>query len=909
MASKKTKNPSQFPSKQDIRCGYCRVSMRGDRLPVHTREFHPGLPDKKLGEVQSRNIADMLKASLAKRSRGEKRAHEDSDSDGDNAGKRQRTGDHRKSTEAQLHVIETNSSESSTATGDTVSGASTSTTTRPTEDMDTTPVTTSSTSISDKLDKVLDKLSKLELKSGQTSKDAELAQVDFKKETEALQILLQASKSIPRLCELAGLTPHEDSNTLSCDVCSAAGSIKARAASGIFNYDFSSGLDFSKQSQPTNFSNLKRSVVRHVGVQAHINNLIKQNEDNEKIQKHRVLQQSVGVTLGKQSYRLLKYCRPFSDYETDLKLLSDAKVNIGNINHSRKFPSEMRPSFADAVDNRIKEYLSTPLEATRARPPVGIVADKLTTRRRTGQMYACLLFTPGMENLVSPVSLGVTSVKKHNGDAIAQDVADICHDYSINSDQLAGFGFDGQYFHLGVHNKLKDKLNLDENVQFTWDPAHLLQLADKDMRKDCPWIEETCKDIGAILAKFSFGKTFEQAIDKASDLGLDFKAPLWFSETRFAAYAHTVFANFINNYEVVRQVLEEVAESDDQRATDACSLLRRIRSIDFVVKLLICCDFYSITGTLSKVLQRVDYPVWSKLKAIEEYLQALHNFVHPSYQKHEANLQQCTFQNHPLLLSDVGINMPLRQTRSRAQDDDSDESEDLNIQPKLDRLLENANTCAVRMSTRVQERFTPEFCNKIKNMEKAASLWPILLRARTADNESSFLKSTEVKTMSDMHPAHTEELKNLCVNIYHNRNILADCTNENDVYHKVYSVPDLSLGASHVLQTIAKIFCSVPVESVVESMGSIIDKIRTTRGGSKTSTNRKDVKDISDELKVHWNGPHIAHCESLVKQALNIHFKSSAWHFMTFDVHAKLYKVSKVVDRINKTKHKLSFMC
>ena len=56
--------------------------------------------------------------------------------------------------------------------------------------------------------------------------------------------------------------------------------------------------------------------------------------------------------------------------------------------------------------------------------------------------------------------------------------------YSIDNNQPAGFGFDGQYFHLGVDSKLKDKLNLDEKVGFTWDLAHLLQLADKDTEKN-----------------------------------------------------------------------------------------------------------------------------------------------------------------------------------------------------------------------------------------------------------------------------------------------------------------------------------------------------------------------------------------------------------------------------------------
>jgi len=67
-------------------------------------------------------------------------------------------------------------------------------------------------------------------------------------------------------------------------------------------------------------------------------------------------------------------------------------------------------------------------------------------------------------------------------------------------------------------------------------------------------------------------------------------------------------------------------------------------------------------------------------------------------------------------------------------------------------------------------------------------------------------------------------------------------------------------------------------------MGSVLEKIREVRGGSKTSTNKKDLKDMSDELIVRWNGPNISKCDSVVIPALNLHFKSGPWHFTSSDV-------------------------
>ena len=188
-----------------------------------------------------------------------------------------------------------------------------------------------------------------------------------------------------------------------------------------------------------------------------------------------------------------------------------------------------------------------------------------------------------------------------------------------------------------------------------------------------------------------------------------------------------MFKNFIENYQVVHQVLEKVAESDNQRARDACALLRRIRGLAFAVKLLLCCDFHRIIGEVSKTLQLVNVPIWSKLNAVEEFLQALQDFIQkgkdalPTYQKHEEDLQKCIFQTHPVLLSDVGINMPLRQTRARGADDEHEEPDLVNT--KLDHLLQKSASLADHMTTKMNTRFTPEFI--VENKEKEHNRQPL----------------------------------------------------------------------------------------------------------------------------------------------------------------------------------------
>ena len=715
------------PSRQHIKCGYCGSHMRRDRLTQHTRDLHPGKSKKVEGEVQSRNIMDMFKSpsvpssQLAAAATGNNlglhiiddgsgpSASGDSETDfgliPDNArpeghGKRKSTDDVEGHVEKKAKYddgSEMNKQEETDNQGeitemetDHINRSIPSDHIQPSHEITSDqaqdpPKTRESRSIetlSEKMESVLTALAdiKLAVKEDKSKSTTTTESVSNKKdggsylnETDALKTLVQTAKSVARVKELAGMNVYEDKNLIMCDVCSATGSFQSRVGFGQFQYDFSLGVDFNKTNQPAAFVNLKKSIVKHISTPAHSHNVVTQEEESEQMLKQQAKEQSIGITLGKQAYRTLKYTRPFSDYEVDVKLLADAGVKVGNLNHSRKFASDLRPEFAEVIDSRTKEFIQTLLDATSHIPPLGIAADKLTTRRRTGQMYAAILFTPGMPSLLTPISLGVTSVTKHDGEGIAADIYGLCTSYGIDPDQIAGFGFDGQYFHLKVDKKLQEKFGLDESVSFVWDAAHVLQLADHDTRKENAWIDEISKDIASVLSKFSFGKTFEAAITRATQLGIDFKAPLWFSDTRFAAYAHSVFDNFASNYRVVRDVLGKVAATDSAQAKDADLLLGRIQTVDFVAKLLICVDLYSLLGKLSQKLQKVNYPIWKKAEDICTYLRELDEIIDkgtsaafPTLVKYEEDLQKYTFKGHPLLIA-RRLRIPARQTRTRSR--------------------------------------------------------------------------------------------------------------------------------------------------------------------------------------------------------------------------------------------------
>ena len=190
------------------------------------------------------------------------------------------------------------------------------------------------------------------------------------------------------------------------------------------------------------------------------------------------------------------------------------------------------------------------------------------------------------------------------------------------------------------------------------------------MQKSISWVDSICKDIGAVLSKFQLGKNFEASLDMAHNLGVDLRAPTWFSETRFASYAHNVFKNFSDNYGIVRRVLDNIAASDNRRAKDADDLLRRIRTLEFVVKLLLCVDFYHALGVISQTLQQVNIPFWKRTKAIEYFMVCLSEMVEGKpdhvleFHTHKADLQEWVFVGLPLVSKDVALMTPSRETNS-----------------------------------------------------------------------------------------------------------------------------------------------------------------------------------------------------------------------------------------------------
>ena len=139
------------------------------------------------------------------------------------------------------------------------------------------------------------------------------------------------------------------------------------------------------------FYTLKQRIKRHLWGDGH---LLKINDVNlkakveEKIETNNAV---AGLACGRIVYKLVKRGRPDIDYETDILLLKKCGAFVGDVQHSRKFVSSLRPHLAAELQNLCSKFLSKPLDQTGFRPPVALTADCGTYKHHCRQFVGIFI--------------------------------------------------------------------------------------------------------------------------------------------------------------------------------------------------------------------------------------------------------------------------------------------------------------------------------------------------------------------------------------------------------------------------------------------------------------------------------------------------------------------------------------
>ena len=195
------------------------------------------------------------------------------------------------------------------------------------------------------------------------------------------------------------------------------------------------------------------------------------------------------------------------DFTTLVYLHSANGSDVGDINHSSRFPSQFLKHVAKVVQQHLQQYLSSRLVQTGHRPPAKIVADKATWQHQTRQLIGVVTVVPDAEQPWQAMILGTPVVKLHTGRGVTDNITCVT-DKFISAEQFKGGSFDGQYFHLSVHKMLDEHYGV--KAHYDVDPMHRPGTQDLKLRKEISsgWIVSMTTLIGKGFKTVNYGKLF-----------------------------------------------------------------------------------------------------------------------------------------------------------------------------------------------------------------------------------------------------------------------------------------------------------------------------------------------------------------------------------------------------------------
>ena len=469
--------------------------------------------------------------------------------------------------------------------------------------------------LNDKLDKIL-----VEVKgtrAGQTNDKSQSR--PHEQEVPPSLAWIKHSRSLKEVLE-AGFSYDEYSGAVTCIVCSEDSN-----TGGTFYYSASHGHEFDDDVYlPREFSSLKRNIIRHIETsKSHMDAVTdirsKEKAKNALISKNR----QAGINLGRLCMEKYLKGRPYTDYETDVLLLSKSGAVVGEVNHSRKFPAALRPSVTKVVHSKVSKFLKTPLKQTGHLPACGVSADKGTYKHRSRQFLSCVVIMPGGNNWLEVLTCGQPVVTEgSSGLQLAKNMKGGFDYIGLNPVQIESGVFDGVYFHCSIEEHLGRLYNFPPGkVLYSWDALHKTGLVDKHMnaQESFKWLQDMVSWCSQIFNTFNWGANYEQFRDATATWKLSLSNLVNFSDTRFANSKRKVFKNIHHQFAPIITCLEQQMKAGREnrsgleaantqvrtKADKATELHGKVLSLDFLLTLSGLADIYEQFGVIVQVTQMV----------------------------------------------------------------------------------------------------------------------------------------------------------------------------------------------------------------------------------------------------------------------------------------------------------------
>lgn len=766
--------------------------------------------------------------------------------------------------------------------------------------------------------------------------------VDFKTRL----LLISSAKSIDDILKHG----HELRSNISQNIVYCSDCYEPGKSAGTFSYDFALGQDFSKKSVPREFINLKAHIGRHLTHKTHIENS-KEKDIERKLQKSLTQRQyRVGMNLGRQAYKILKCGDSYLQYETDVSVLEAQGVDVGNLNHSRKFVKEFSKSVSKTLMTQVEKLTNEPLAATGRPSPISIIGDKITPNRRTMQIVG---YQGYIGKKVQPLIAGVPALQGEDGRSVTSTLRDGLDSLKIpqkeQPSRIVGGAFDGEYFHLGVPQHLMNMMLVPEEnrdwYSFQWDPAHILELAEADALNSakCQPAKQVISTISDVSKSFSYGKSFRELLQEAAlefnneekDEGClantsSLRMPGHFSETRFATYSSAVIDKWLNNYSYYYKVMNK--NKDDK--------LDKIDNAPFIFSCGGLRDTYSVLGNMSNAFQKSNIPSWEVSSIYETHINVF-NKMEESLDPTNLSISSISdstilptlgamaqevsssheYQGCPLLNKLI----PLQSTRSQMSRSDSlcNNVEDALqaagkvVRPVIQNLIKNLNdrmTIEKDKNTILADAGTLFDISKIVKREPE-EMPPSVIQSLQkysdlAKNTGNLKHDIEFGDLIEEYKLFSRRVRDIAPQFVHKPNErktssvnpkieYKDRYDQLDAYNKILETPELYKNIGNVTHLALTGICRTHCEAVVEGMGSVL---------TSHAEKRKKLKPESVEREgiIRWQGPHPGkQANKLIETSLDEHFNGRKnWHFVPTSEKANYFMSSAVLERTNKLAEK-----
>eukprot|EP00918_Siedleckia_nematoides_P063266 GHVU01137778.1.p1 GENE.GHVU01137778.1~~GHVU01137778.1.p1 ORF type:complete len:619 (+),score=38.48 GHVU01137778.1:1171-3027(+) len=427
-------------------------------------------------------------------------------------------------------------------------------------------------------------------------------------ESVATERAVVVGRSLEELVKNCGLTHRPDAGVVECAACVKWSSSRTTPGETGIAGQFKTAQDLN---------HLRTSIARHLAQDSHKNAVEK---DARMRQRERNLKHQ-GMANGRAVYLNVKEARPFVSYERLILMLELSGVDVGTINHGRNFAKGLVTALRNVIMDRIRTYLDTPSPAIGMRKPaVAVAADKSTHLRRTTQLVTATVMVNGAMECVM-VDRHVVPPHRTDGQGVGGLVVEstlALMPLSELRQRVAAFAFDGQYVKDNVGLTLRRAYGGTPRwLTIRWDSAHKVELVLEDLLLDRQGSEEldtvawlgtlpatTCR----VLARFQWGKHYEEIRDMATELEFGLRNPNSISGTRFVKSATKAYKNVQHNFRAYVQAYTDastippdakrrggapriVRNEDEQSAFDTLTLLTDQLYIGY---LLVVTDLYGL---------------------------------------------------------------------------------------------------------------------------------------------------------------------------------------------------------------------------------------------------------------------------------------------------------------------------